>query len=75
MNTFAAVSVLQLDKKRPVREWSETYPEMAFLLFTHSTPTLVHLISVNAAPICAEQSGRKAFLAAALDGLSFPFSP
>ena len=44
--------------------------EMAFL-FIHFTPASVHLISDNIAPICAEQSERKAFLAAALDGLSF----
>lgn len=44
--------------------------EIAFLLI-HPAPVLVHLISDNIAPICAEQSERKPFLAAALDGLSF----
>lgn len=45
-------------------------PEIAFL-FIHPLPALVHLISDNIAPICAEQSERKPFLVAALDGLSF----
>lgn len=41
------------------------------ILFIHFTPVLVRLISDNIAPICAEQSERKPFPAAALDGLSF----
>lgn len=44
--------------------------EIAFLLI-HPAPVIVQLISDNIAPICAEQSERKPFLAAALDGLSF----
>lgn len=46
------------------------HQEIAFLSI-HFIPALVHLISDNIAPICAEQSERKPFLAAALDGLSF----
>lgn len=42
-------------------------------LFIHFTPVLVHLISDNIAAIHAEQSERKLFLVAALDGLSFSF--
>lgn len=40
-------------------------------LFIHFTPAFVYLISDIIAPICAEQSERKPFLVAALDGLSF----
>lgn len=78
MNTVS-VTVVR-DKARPppppfffsLREkgMRHIHLEIAFLLI-HPAPVLVHLISDNITPICAEQSERKPFLAAALDGLSF----